>query len=1173
MTSMVPSPSSALLLVPALAASAFAQSTPSNHDGVAASERWSFRAPRSVELPATRDGAWPANAIDRFVLAKLEQHGLRPAAQASKRTLIRRAYFDLVGLPPPPDAVAAFLADRSPFAWARLVVRLLRSPHFGERWGRHWLDLVRYSESRGHEYDYIQPNAWEYRDYVIRAFNADVPYDRFLVEHIAGDLLPRPRLHPTHGSNESILGTGFWFLGEEVHSPVDPRAEESDRIDNKIDVMTKAFLGLTVGCARCHDHKFDPIPSRDYYALAGFLMSADYRQVRFESLEHNRRIAQRLAQLRRETMPSLAAALAEQTAPRLAGLSEYLDAAHAALVAARTDPTAPRPAGPRPDILFEDFEGSSYGRWSRQGTAFGSAPARNIPAYQGTLHRRGRASVNSHASAPGRSQRQRDSRVGRLQSPPFEIRRDYIVFLVGGGRHPGQTCLDLVIDGKVVRSATGHDSNRMRLAFFDVRDLRGRRARLEIVDTHRGGWGNIGVDHVVFSDRKSEEALSAALPAARARAVHAAVGRIAAARGLVFARLLGFVRRILTAAADPTDPLHPWSVPPPRAVTRRRAPPAPSVVVDYGDAHAPWLADGFAFGTSARRVGELRLTADPAHPVAGVVDQPSAAEDRDWRRLEIDPTSQRDPSQVDWIQPGRTLRTPSVTLRHKRLWYLVRGAGHALVVVDSHRMIDGPLHRTNILSFDGGPNFRWIAHDVSAYTGRRAHVELSPRGSGDHTFAIARIVQAEMEPPLAGAPEVAVPAGSTPAERATAFEKELRQAVFRLARGDTDTRSARRINWLLSNSDLLAPAPASDRLRRLHERYLRGKRDLLEQVRWSSRTAPAMLEGTPVDSPLLVRGNPKTPGPIVPRRFLTALDAAPLSSPATGSGRLELARKIVAPSNPFPARVLVNRVWHHLFGRGIVPTVDNFGALGRKPSHPALLDWLARRFIRHGWSIKRLIRDIVTSKTYRMSSTVTGTRGASIDPENRWLWRAPVRRLQAETVRDAMLAVAGRLDPTLGGPSIPLHPSQYIRGVERGFATGPIDGHGRRSVYLAVRRNCLSQFFLAFDYPLPATTRGRRSVTNVPAQALALLNNPFVLQQAKRWSRNVLRAPAGSDADRIRAMYEAAFARPPTDSELSASLGFLAAQQVDYDGATARAQAWADLCHVLLNVKSFVFID
>ena len=261
------------------------------------SEFWVWQPIAATDPPAVKDTVWPRNEVDRYILAGLEDARLRPTGDADRTALLRRLYFDLIGLPPTPEEVEAFLTDKDAGAVERVVDRLLDSPHFGERWGRHWLDLVRYAESRGHEFDNDTPNAYQYRDYVIRALNADVPYDQFVREHIAGDLLPQPRLHPTKKFNESVLGTGFWFLGEWVHSPVDIRKDEADRFDNMLDVMSKSFLGVTVACARCHDHKFDAISTADYYSLSGFIQSSDYRQVRFESMEENRRVAQKLARV------------------------------------------------------------------------------------------------------------------------------------------------------------------------------------------------------------------------------------------------------------------------------------------------------------------------------------------------------------------------------------------------------------------------------------------------------------------------------------------------------------------------------------------------------------------------------------------------------------------------------------------------------------------------------------------------------------------------------------------------------------------------------------------------------------------------------------------------------------------------------------------------------------
>ncbi len=261
------------------------------------SEHWVWQPVRCPPLPSVSDDSWPQSELDFFILARLEAAGLHPADEVDRRTLARRLCFDLIGLPPTPSQVQELVHDELPGAVERFVDQLLESPHFGERWGRHWLDLVRYAESRGHEFDNDAQNAYQYRDYVIRAFNGDVPYDQLVREHVAGDLLNPPRLHPKERFNESVLGTGFWFLGEWVHSPVDIRRDETARFDNMIDVMSKTFLGVTLSCARCHDHKFDAISTADYYAMSGFLQSSDYRQVRFESMEHNRRIAGELARL------------------------------------------------------------------------------------------------------------------------------------------------------------------------------------------------------------------------------------------------------------------------------------------------------------------------------------------------------------------------------------------------------------------------------------------------------------------------------------------------------------------------------------------------------------------------------------------------------------------------------------------------------------------------------------------------------------------------------------------------------------------------------------------------------------------------------------------------------------------------------------------------------------
>jgi Protein of unknown function (DUF1553) len=311
-------------------------------------------------------------------------------------------------------------------------------------------------------------------------------------------------------------------------------------------------------------------------------------------------------------------------------------------------------------------------------------------------------------------------------------------------------------------------------------------------------------------------------------------------------------------------------------------------------------------------------------------------------------------------------------------------------------------------------------------------------------------------------------------------------------------------------------------------------------------------------------------GDEVPRRFLEALAGPDQAAPAHGSGRLELARRLVAPSDPLPPRVLVNRLWQHHFGEGIVRSVDNFGVLGERPTHPELLDWLAAEFVRQGWSIKKMHRLLVLSSTYRMASRADAPSDER-DPQNLLLHRMPIRRLEAECVRDAILAASGRLDRKMYGPGVLPYLTDFMVGRGRP-ASGPLDGDGRRSIYVSVRRNFLTPLFLAFDYPTPFTTMGRRSVSNVPAQALALMNNPFVLQQADLWAKRALAEPGRTPPQRVTGLYVTAFGRPPTDAELADALAFLKQQGEQYGGADD-PQAWADLCHVLINVKEFIFIN
>ena len=330
-------------------------------------------------------------------------------------------------------------------------------------------------------------------------------------------------------------------------------------------------------------------------------------------------------------------------------------------------------------------------------------------------------------------------------------------------------------------------------------------------------------------------------------------------------------------------------------------------------------------------------------------------------------------------------------------------------------------------------------------------------------------------------------------------------------------------------------------------------------------------EDTARNSPIHVRGSHTDLGDEVPRRFLRVLangDPAPFSR---GSGRLELAEATTGVAGALAARVMVNRIWKHYFGRGIVATVDNFGNTGRRPTHPELLDALASRFVASGWSIKDLHRSIVLSATYQMSSEAD-PRASEVDGENLLLQHMPVRRLEAESIRDSVLAVTGTLNRTLYGPSITpfISPYQDGRGKPE---SGPLDADGRRSIYIKVQRNFINPLFLAFDYPVPVLTRGRRTVSTVPSQALMLMNNEFVARQAEKWADREIAGGLGW-SDRIESMFLGAFGRPAEETELLDSREFIEKQLKLYESTDRDDyRAWADLGHVLLNSKEFLFIQ
>jgi hypothetical protein len=676
---------------------------------------------------------------------------------------------------------------------------------------------------------------------------------------------------------------------------------------------------------------------------------------------------------------------------------------------------------------------------------------------------------------------------------------------------------------------------------------------------------------------------------------------VARTNNLNEAVLNAWVAHLAAATKDAGDPLYPWartgsesSSDPKqlakliRNVAPGQAKPAPArkgaeVVIDYARAQpAQWIADGYTFGIGPVRPGEVRVAA--AGPSVQFIERGAAEQDSAWHGLKLAPGTENDQGALGAVvRSGRTICTPTFTIRPGKVFYLVKGTGQAYASVGAHVMIAGPLHGRLVLPLRAGPCFRWVCHDLTAYKGQPAHVEFT--ATTDSGFAIAMVVQADRVPPSIDRPNRlvadALNRGNTGSLKllAHAYQDLFSDLARRLPSEAFGPDRACLANWVLRHASLFGCGPEGGKaLANEVKAILAGEAKLTARIQKESRLALAMLDGTGQEGHVLVRGSPKVLGEAVPRRFLEALAGPAGMAIAQGSGRLELARAITDPArNPLFARVIVNRIWHHLFGRGIVPSVDNFGVLGERPTHPELLDYLADHFVKDGWSVKQMIRRLVLSSTYRMGCRADA-RADAADPTNRLFHRMPVRRLEGEAIRDAMLAVSGRLNRAMYGPAVPVHLTPFLVGRGRP-ASGPLNGAGRRSVYLAVRRNFLSPFLLAFDTPIPFSTMGRRTVSNVPAQALILMNDPFVHQQADLWAKRMLARP-GTPRQRIAAMYEVAFGRLPTATEAAACLDFLDYQARhgpagggDNTPATDDHAAWADLAHVLFNAKEFIFLN
>ncbi|MCS6975432.1 MAG: PSD1 and planctomycete cytochrome C domain-containing protein [Gemmatales bacterium] len=888
-----------------------------------ARHHWSLQPLQNVQPPPGVAGhPWVRNPIDQFILDRLQQAGLEPNPVADRRRLIRRAYFGLLGLPPRPEEVEAFVADPAPDAYEKLLDRLLASQHYGERWARHWLDVARFAESHGFEHDYDRPTAYHYRDFVIQALNDDLPYDVFVRWQIAGDEL-------APDNNLALMATGFLAAG--VHSTQITKNEVEkhryDELDDMLATTGSAMLGLTLGCARCHDHKYDPIPQRDYYQMLSAFTTTVRSEVDLDLDPEGYRQAK--------------AAFDAEHAPYQAAVDAFI-----------RDQLPKRLAA---------WEASSASTAYREGRVW-------VVIEPTDLKSQGGAKLTFQPDG---------SIVAEGNNPSFDI---YTVTAKSELPSIRGIRLEALADGKLPKGGPGRAGN----GNFALSDF-----RLQVL----GATGE---------NATGQESEGRSVPLIRPRASFEQ-------KGLPVAQIVD------------NDARSAWAVDPQFGKNHQAA---VECAEPLTDAIGKTLRFALHFNNNAgHNLGRFRLAVTAAENLDLKADNIPA----DVRRILLTAADQR-----------------SDTDRQKLLaWYAER---------------DPELQR-----------LRQTAAE---------HLKKAPK---------PKIVKAMIS------------TEGLPAVRLHTQGEDFFPETYFLRRGDPAQKEG------------VAPLGFLQVLTRTDK----------PEERW-----------------------PVKPPPGSRTSFRRKALADWLTDVECGAGHLL-------------ARVIVNRLWQHHLGRGIVATANDFGTRGEPPTHPELLDWLAAELIRHGWKLKPMHKLIMSSATY-MQSTAFDPAKAAKDPDNRLLWRRPMRRLEGEIIRDAMLALSGEMDTRMFGPGT-LDPSSK-----------------RRSIYFTVKRSQLMPMMVVFDAPEALVSIGERPTTTIAPQALLMMNNPQVRTYARGFARRLLGDENEPWSEIVRRGYRYALGRVPEAEEQAASIAFVQRQLESYlaEGkADARQLAVADFCQVLFCMNEFVYVD
>ena len=1159
---------------------------------------WSFQPITSPAVPAGK----AARPIDRFLDAKLAAAGITPAAPTDKATLLRRATYVLTGLPPSPLEIATFETDTSPDAFAKVVDRLLASPRYGEHFARHWMDLVRYADTHGSEGDPAIPQAWRYRDYLIRAFNTDVPYDQFVREQLAGDLLKSPRINGAEKLNESVLGTGHFRMVEHGFQPVDTIDEQVRNVDNQIDVVSKTFLGLTVSCARCHDHKFDAISQADFTAFYGIFASARPGQVTVDSpavLDQHR---DRLTDLKQAIRSELAANWTRQ-AKDLPDALERIRASSKERVRLEDELAkiekelsaddfrrrlkAEQSAGPAPSHwwTFEQDGRDLVGKldaklnggavikdgrlildgqdsFAETGPTSATLTAKTLEAWVAlpTLDQRGGGVITVESIGGGVfdslvfSEKQKAKwmagsnnsvRTQNVNGPAETSKPGELIHLAIVYQTDGK--IELYRNGQPYGTGYAPANEKATLATFAQ-----AKSRLLFGRRHTGG-GNAFLQGELEEARLYGFALTAAQIADSFKA--------------------GTLRGELTPIATKSDKLEALR-------TQAKQLRTQLAQIERSDGK---LGESFKseedptyplHASTFLRVGLKPKEAKAPRsekPDWALNDRTSAA----WRRhgngldgrftpgdFRIETTG---PDVLKHILPSglhshtlsskhsAVLTSPRFKITTDFISVQAMGKGATLrLIPDNYPLSPGGSRFPKAGINTEKPT--WITLDTAYRKGSYAYLELTlPEDStnpdkkaeaGEGFFSIREVIFHTTRE--AGPSGEAVVAQTQALPTVQDVSIALSEAATAWGRDEATEAQAALLDAGVSHGMLDASTSASTKLTALTNEYRKLEAELTEP-----RRAPGFLEAEGFDMPLFVRGEYKQPAAIVPRRYLEAFDTKAFVT--TGSGRLELAEKIAAPDNPLTARVITNRLWHHVFGRGLVGTVDNFGRLGDQPTHPELLDYLSRRFVDQKWSVKTALRELLLTDAFQRSS-LPSSSAQTKDANNNLLSHVRVRRLEGEALRDSLITLAGRMEDRMYGPG--------------DNAVGAPREQVRRSVYLTIRRNSLNPLITTFDGPKPFTTVGRRDATNVPAQSLTLLNSLFVIDAAKQWATTLDRSQP--DAAKVDTLFLQALARKATPAEHAAAARYLADLKATH--AAKPAMVWQDFAQSVLNLKEFLYL-